>query len=121
MGLLAGFDSLMPAFARGNLDNSNVYHTVRDGADVYDLTIARTPLTIGSRLSKQPITINGTLPAPLIRLKQGREAIMRVTNTLAEATSIHWHGIILPANMDGVTCSTRSCMMRQRSPMPRRS
>ncbi|WP_339753317.1 copper resistance system multicopper oxidase [uncultured Marinobacter sp.] len=102
MGLLTGFDSLMPAYARGNLDNSNVYHSVRDGADVYDLTIARTPLTIGSRPSKQPITINGTLPAPLIRLKQGREAVMRVTNTLTEATSIHWHGLILPFQMDGV-------------------
>ncbi|WP_420389534.1 copper resistance system multicopper oxidase [Marinobacter sp.] len=102
MGLLAGFDSLMPAFARGQLDNANVYHTVRDGADIYDLKIARTPLTIGSRLSEQPITINGTLPAPLVRLKQGREAILRVTNTLPEATSIHWHGLILPFQMDGV-------------------
>lgn len=64
MGLLAGFDSLLPAYASGKLDNSNVFHTVRDGADIYDLTIARTPLTIGSQLSNQPITINGTLPAP---------------------------------------------------------
>ena len=102
MGLLAGFDSLLPAYASGKLDNSNVFHTVRDGADIYDLTIARTPLTIGSQLSNQPITINGTLPAPLIRLKQGREAAMRVTNTLPEATSIHWHGLILPYQMDGV-------------------
>ena len=102
MGLLAGFDSLLPAYASGKLDNSNVFHTVRDGADIYDLTIARTPLTIGSQLSNQPITINGTLPAPLIRLKQGREAVMRVTNTLPEATSIHWHGLILPYQMDGV-------------------
>ena len=102
VGLLAGFDSIMPAFARGRLDNSNVYHTARDGADIYDMTIARTPLTIGSRVSSQPITINGTLPAPLVRLKQGREAIMRVTNTLAEATSIHWHGVLLPFQMDGV-------------------
>lgn len=102
MGLLAGFDSMMPAFARGRLDNSNVYHTVRDGADIYDMTIARTPLTIGSKVSAQPITINGTLPAPLVRLKQGREAIMRVTNTLDEATSIHWHGVLLPFQMDGV-------------------
>ncbi|SOB75454.1 copper-resistance protein, CopA family [Marinobacter sp. LV10R510-11A] len=102
MGLLAGFDSMMPAFAKGRLDNSNVYHTVRDGADIYDMTIARTPLTIGSKVSAQPITINGTLPAPLVRLKQGRDAIMRVTNTLAEPTSIHWHGVLLPFQMDGV-------------------
>ncbi|WP_288074999.1 copper resistance system multicopper oxidase, partial [Marinobacter sp.] len=102
MGFLAGYDSLLPAFARGKLDNSNAHHTVRNGADIYDLTVARTPLKIGGRVSEQPITINGTLPAPLVRLKQGREAILRVTNTLPEATSIHWHGLILPYQMDGV-------------------
>ena len=102
MGLLAGFDSLLPAYARGQLDNTNAFHTVRNGADIYDLTVARTPLKIGGTVSEQPITINGTLPAPLVRLKQGREAILRVTNTLPEATSIHWHGLILPYQMDGV-------------------
>ena len=75
---------------------------MRNGADIYDLTVARTPLKIGGTVSEQPITINGTLPAPLVRLKQGREAILRVTNTLPEATSIHWHGLILPYQMDGV-------------------
>jgi CopA family copper-resistance protein len=47
-------------------------------------------------------TVNGSLPAPTLRWKQGEKVTIRVTNTLAEETSIHWHGIILPSNMDGV-------------------
>ena len=42
MGLLAGFDSLLPAYARGQLDNTNAFHTVRNGADIYDLTVENT-------------------------------------------------------------------------------
>jgi CopA family copper-resistance protein len=48
------------------------------------------------------MTINGTIPGPLIRLKEGQEVTLRVTNRLTEITSIHWHGILLPPVMDGV-------------------
>ena len=48
------------------------------------------------------ITINGTIPGPLIRLKEGQEVTLRVTNQLEEISSIHWHGILLPSHMDGV-------------------
>ncbi len=47
-------------------------------------------------------TINGSLPAPTLRLRQGDTVTIRVTNRLKESTSIHWHGIILPYQMDGV-------------------
>jgi len=47
-------------------------------------------------------TINGTLPGPTLHWRQGTTVTIRVTNRLAEATSIHWHGIILPYQMDGV-------------------
>lgn len=47
-------------------------------------------------------TINGMLPAPTLRWREGDTVTLRVTNTLAETSSIHWHGILLPANMDGV-------------------
>lgn len=50
----------------------------------------------------RPITINGTSPGPLVRLKEGQRAIINVTNNLPTSTSIHWHGIILPYTMDGV-------------------
>jgi len=47
-------------------------------------------------------TINGSLPAPTLRLREGDTVTLRVTNRLKESSSIHWHGIILPYQMDGV-------------------
>src|SRR5690606_23322793 len=46
--------------------------------------------------------INGQLPAPLLRWREGDTVRIRVSNRLAEETSIHWHGILVPAAMDGV-------------------
>jgi CopA family copper-resistance protein len=48
------------------------------------------------------MTINGTIPGPVIRLKEGQQATLRVTNRLEESTSIHWHGLLVPPEMDGV-------------------
>lgn len=48
------------------------------------------------------MTINGTVPAPLIRLKEGQNVRLSVTNSLDEETSIHWHGLLVPFEMDGV-------------------
>ena len=48
------------------------------------------------------MTINGTIPGPIIRLREGQQATLRVTNHLEESSSIHWHGLLLPPDMDGV-------------------
>jgi CopA family copper-resistance protein len=48
------------------------------------------------------IGINGSAPAPLIRLREGQNVRLHVENTLDEETSIHWHGLLLPFQMDGV-------------------
>lgn len=48
------------------------------------------------------MAVNGTVPGPLVRLREGQEAILRVTNRLNEIASIHWHGVLLPPDMDGV-------------------
>lgn len=47
-------------------------------------------------------TVNNTLPAPLLRFKEGEMITLHVKNNLKETTSIHWHGLILPSEMDGV-------------------
>jgi len=47
-------------------------------------------------------TVNQSLPAPVLRWKEGERVRINVTNTLSHSSSIHWHGIILPSNMDGV-------------------
>ena len=69
--------------------------------EVIDLTIAKQAKHIAGGTS-QPITINGTSPGPLLRLKEGQNVTINVTNQLNDSTSIHWHGFILPYTMDGV-------------------
>ena len=65
------------------------------------LRIARQTMRIDGKLSRA-IGINGTVPAPLVRLKEGQTARLTVVNDLDEDSSIHWHGLILPFQMDGV-------------------
>ncbi|MFD1788305.1 copper resistance system multicopper oxidase [Sphingomonas floccifaciens] len=65
------------------------------------LRIAHQMMTIDGRQS-HAIGINGTVPAPLIRLREGQTVRLHVENTLDEDSSIHWHGLILPFHMDGV-------------------
>jgi len=66
-----------------------------------DLYIEHKDLLIGGKLGRA-IAINGSIPGPVIRMQEGKEALIRVHNRLDESTSIHWHGILLPFNMDGV-------------------
>ncbi len=101
MGLLAGLDSLAPAYAWQNSGNTVAPRRTQGETDVIDLAVRRQPVTIGGGKAN-PITINGSIPGPMVRLREGREAILRVTNHLDEDTSIHWHGILLPNAMDGV-------------------
>ena len=65
------------------------------------LSVGHVPFAVGGR-SGHAITVNGSLPGPLIRLKEGQNVRLDVTNNLAEDTSIHWHGILLPFQYDGV-------------------
>jgi CopA family copper-resistance protein len=67
----------------------------------FDLTIGRTSVDITGR-RRTAITLNGSVPGPELRWREGDTVTLRVKNTLDEDTSIHWHGILLPANMDGV-------------------
>ena len=67
----------------------------------FDLFIGETPLNI-TGTTRYAKTINAGLPGPLLRWKEGDTVTLRVKNRLSEPTSVHWHGIILPANMDGV-------------------
>ena len=71
------------------------------GADEVDLSIRRQRLAFGG-VEGEAITIGGTVPGPVVRLREGDAATIRVTNELDEPTSVHWHGIILPPEMDGV-------------------
>ncbi|MGO1541211.1 MAG: copper resistance system multicopper oxidase [Luteimonas sp.] len=68
----------------------------------FDLSIGATPVNYTGQ-TRPAITVNDTLPGPVLRWRQGDTVTLRVSNRLREHyTSIHWHGILLPANMDGV-------------------
>jgi CopA family copper-resistance protein len=74
--------------------------TVLTGAD-FDLRIGTSSANLTGR-ARTALTINGSLPGPLLRWREGDAVTLRVANSLDEEASIHWHGILLPANMDGV-------------------
>lgn len=59
-------------------------------------------------VNSEAITINGTVPGPLIRVTEGDTVRVTVKNNLAEPTSIHWHGLHVPNAMDGVTAVTQA-------------
>ncbi|MEE4882336.1 copper resistance system multicopper oxidase [Pseudomonas alliivorans] len=67
----------------------------------FDLLIGETPVNLTGS-PRTAMTVNGGLPGPLLRWREGDTVTLRVKNRLKDITSIHWHGIILPANMDGV-------------------
>ncbi|MEO7116771.1 MAG: copper resistance system multicopper oxidase, partial [Caldimonas sp.] len=67
----------------------------------FDLTIDETPVNITGRASTAT-TVNGSVPAPVLHWREGDTVTLRVTNRMATTSSIHWHGILLPFQMDGV-------------------
>lgn len=67
----------------------------------FELFIGETPVNFTGS-PRTALTINGSLPGPLLRWREGDTVTLRVRNRLSASTSIHWHGILLPANMDGV-------------------
>lgn len=67
----------------------------------FDLSIDYKPVNFVGK-NRMATAVNGSVPAPILRWNEGDRVTLRVKNNLAEDSSIHWHGIILPADMDGV-------------------
>ncbi|MEO6388662.1 MAG: copper resistance system multicopper oxidase [Croceibacterium sp.] len=90
----------LPAWAQsGSLGLATPLPTL-SGIDI-ELRIARQTMLIDGRVSRA-IGINGTVPAPLIRLREGQNVRLKVVNDLDEDSSIHWHGLLVPPQFDGV-------------------
>src|SRR5690606_6204883 len=85
-----------------SLISHNAYYvnSTRAGSD-FDLSIGALPVNYTGRPANA-VAINGGVPGPLLRWRQGDTVTLRVANRLGVDTSIHWHGILLPSNMDGV-------------------
>ena len=100
MGTGASLGGLLPSWARSQTTGL-VRPPALSGEDI-SLTIDHVPLKIDGRAA-HAIGINGTVPGPLIRLTEGQKVRIAVTNALTdEDTSIHWHGLLVPFQMDGV-------------------
>jgi CopA family copper-resistance protein len=97
-GAVAGVGLWRPA-VHAFVDSSQPVATL-EGSD-FDLTIGET-LADFTGSPRFALTVNGSVPSPTLRWREGDIVTARVTNTLDEASSIHWHGILLPANQDGV-------------------
>jgi CopA family copper-resistance protein len=99
-GTAAAFAPWFPAWAQSVSPGVIAPLATVSGKDI-TLRIARQTMRVDGKVSRA-IGINGTVPAPLVRLKEGQTARLTVVNDLDEDSSIHWHGLILPFHMDGV-------------------
>ncbi|MEO0422986.1 MAG: copper resistance system multicopper oxidase, partial [Pseudomonadota bacterium] len=99
---VAGLTSLaaLPAWARSGHGADLRGLRALDGQE-FDLRVTSAHPRIDGRRG-HAVLVNGQLPAPLLRWREGDEVTLRVTNALDEPTSIHWHGLLLPFQMDGV-------------------
>ena len=98
---LAAAAGLQPAWARSvSHGSAGKGFATLSGEDIA-LTVARSAFRVDGRVG-HAITMNGIIPGPLIRLKEGQNVRIAVRNELDEDTSIHWHGLLLPFQMDGV-------------------
>ena len=96
-GALASLQGLpLSSFAALPAGNRNVLSGTN-----FKLDIGETPVDITGRTASAT-TVNGSLPAPLLRWREGDTVTLQVTNRLSAPTSIHWHGVLLPFGMDGV-------------------
>ena len=95
----AALADLLPAWARP-AQAAERSPAALSGEDIH-LTIGHASISVDGRTS-HAVTINGTVPGPLIRLKEGQTVRLHVSNGLEEETSIHWHGLLVPFEMDGV-------------------
>jgi CopA family copper-resistance protein len=97
-GAAAALPALLPAWAQSGA--AGLSPAALSGEEIA-LTIARSHLAVDGRRG-HVISVNGATPAPLIRLREGQRVRLVVTNRLDEDTSIHWHGVLVPHQFDGV-------------------
>ena len=94
------FGAVLPAWAQTVTPGLKPSLPTLSGPDIA-LRIGHSSLNVDGRAG-HVVTINGTVPGPLLRFKEGQNVRLSVTNDLDEDTSIHWHGILVPFQMDGV-------------------
>lgn len=99
-GVLLGLSSIIKPVWANAADTAPRGAPMLTGTE-FDLVIAESAVNFTGN-PRIATTINGSIPAPTLHWSEGDTVTIRVTNKLSESTSIHWHGIILPYQMDGV-------------------
>src|SRR5690606_18811211 len=99
-GVLLGLSPFARAAGMRSEGTSTGSAAVLSGTE-FNLEIGESPVNFTGN-PRMATTVNGSLPAPTLRWREGDTVTIRVKNRLKETTSIHWHGIILPCQMDGV-------------------
>jgi CopA family copper-resistance protein len=97
--LVTGARGIRPAFGQAGTTMTGT-PPVLSGSE-FDLTIAEAAVNF-TGAARTATTINGSIPGPILRWREGDTVTLRVTNRLPVTTSVHWHGILLPFEMDGV-------------------
>ncbi len=101
-GVAAAGMSLLPLSANASARNALARTVSASGPQKhYDLSIGN----IGVNFSGKPahaVAVNGSVPGPLLHFRESEEVSIAVTNTLPEVTSVHWHGLVIPNDQDGV-------------------
>jgi len=100
LSIALGLDNFLPVFAAEKSGDS-LAKNAQQYPDLINLEIDETTLKIAGR-DARAVTVNNSIPGPLIRLREGQNITIRVHNRKQEDTSIHWHGLLVPAEMDGV-------------------
>ena len=100
-----GLSTMFPAWARpvspGLANGMGMPDLPTLSGEDIALRIGRSSIAVNGKPARA-VTINGTVPGPLLRLRQGQTVRIRVENALDEETSLHWHGLLVPFQMDGV-------------------
>ena len=99
-GVLAAFPSIIHA-ASSLFTDTITGNAPELSGKIIELVIDESPVNF-TGVVRMATTINGSIPAPTLRLREGDDVTIKVTNKLSVPSSIHWHGIILPYQMDGV-------------------
>ena len=94
-----GFQALLPSWAKSTRQSATLPGMTN--APEINLIVDQEKSNVAGKAARH-ITINGQFPAPLLRWHEGEDLTIRVLNNLDEDTSVHWHGILLPFQMDGV-------------------
>lgn len=98
-GALFAASALPLQAAQSRPTNPGHQYTLR--GRVFNLDIGQTPVNFTGK-PRTAVTVNNSLPSPILRWKEGETVTLNVRNNLGVDSSIHWHGILLPSNMDGV-------------------